>query len=132
MLNDFIYRAILHSSMCGAPQNLKMVDKRWGAGIKIEWTCAHCQSVFQLHNCIWTKSAVVSPTKKQSRMTPEINTRIANGARMNGINMSQIWGLFETVLDTKIMHPERKFKPRLKKHKPIVYDWSSSILLNKD
>ena len=24
---------------------------------------------------------------------------------MNGINMSQIWGLFETVLDTKIMDP---------------------------
>ncbi len=132
MLNDFIYRATLHSSMCGAPQNLKMVHKRWGAGIKIEWTCAHYQSVFQLHNCIWTKCAVVSPTKKQSRMTPEINTRIANGARMNGINMSQIWGLFETALDTKIMHPERKFEPQLKKHKPIMYDWSSSILLNKD
>ncbi len=24
---------------------------------------------------------------------------------MNGINMSQVWGLFETTLDTRIMHP---------------------------
>jgi hypothetical protein len=105
MLNDFIYRATLHSSKCGAPLNLKVVDKRWGAGIKIKWSCVHCQAVLELRNCTWTKSEVVSPTKKRSRMTPEINTRITNGARMNGINMSQIWGLFETTLDTKIMHP---------------------------
>ncbi len=64
ILNDFIYRATVHASMCGAPQNLKMVDKRWGAGIRIEWTCAHCQAVFQLLNRTWTKSAVISPTKK--------------------------------------------------------------------
>ena len=105
MLNEFIYRATLHSSKCGAPLNLKVVDKRWGAGIKIKWACVHCQAVLELRNCTWTKSEVVSPTKKRSRMTPEINTRITNGARMNGINMSQIWGLFETTMDTKIMHP---------------------------
>ena len=105
MLNDFIYQATLHASKCGVPLNLKVVDKRWGAGMKIKWACVHCQAVLELRNCTWTKSKVVSPTKKFSRMTPEINTRITNGARMNGINMSQIWGLFETTLDTKIMHP---------------------------
>jgi len=105
MLNDFIYRATRYSSKCGAPLNLKVVDKRWGAGIKIQCACVHCQAVLELLNCTWKKSAIVSPTKKRSRMTPEINSRIANGARMNCINMSQIWGLFETMLDTKIMHP---------------------------
>jgi hypothetical protein len=82
MLNDFINQATLHSSKCGAQQNLKVVDKKWGAGIKIEWTCVHCQAVLELRNCNWTKSTIASPTKKRSRMTPEINTRIVNGARM--------------------------------------------------
>ncbi len=35
----------------------------------------------------------------------EINTRIVNGARLNGINIAQIWSFFETTLDMKVMHP---------------------------
>jgi hypothetical protein len=38
-------------------------------------------------------------------MTPEINTRIVNGARLIGINMAQLLSSFETMLDIKVMHP---------------------------
>ena len=51
-------------------------------------------------------------------MTPEINIRIVNGAKLNEINMAQLWSFFETMLDMKVMHPHnlRCSKEKVDKH----------------
>ena len=66
-------------------------------------------------NCKWVRS-VVEEGRAYARKQPEINIKIAMGARLNGVNYEKIHGLLEGTFGIKMMsrrntlHLERKIR----------------------
>ena len=82
LLVNFIHKATVHVAQCQALLNLKVVNKKYGAGIIQQWECPKCKEELQLWNCEWKRS-VRERGRNYARLQPEINIRIAMGARVN-------------------------------------------------
>lgn len=102
ILTKFIHEATAHAAQCRTCLDLSQVNKRYGAGIIERWRCPNCYATLELRNCEWTRSGVIEPDRKYSRMQPSINLSIAAGARLNGINLTKARGLLAGTLGIKV------------------------------
>ena len=100
-MDDFIREATCHSARCGRQLRLIKRDTTMGAAVKEVWLCPACGNNLTLLNCKWTKTTVVEPERKFSRIAPSINMKIAQLAAA-GVNQSKILKSISEKLGIKI------------------------------
>ena len=116
MLSEFIHNVATHAAQCQSQINLEEIDKRYGAGIIQNWQCPKCKATLQLRNCKWIRTNVVEDGRGYTRIAPDLNVRLAKGARENGINLKKLHGLVNGSLGVKtptrnnLMHADRKVR----------------------
>lgn len=103
MLNAFIHEVSRHAATCSAPLDLTKLDKRYGAGIDETWTCCSCHETLLLRNCKWVRS-VKQRGRGYSRIQPDLNLKLAMGARVNSINLAKVIGLMQGAVGIKTMN----------------------------
>lgn len=114
MIVSFTSSATAHAAECGVTLDLSRIDNKYGSGITQYWCCPKCYEILVFLNCKWVKS-VVKEGRNHARKQPEINIKIAMGARLNGVKYKKMHGLLEGTFVIKMMtrqntiHLERKF-----------------------
>jgi len=109
----FIQEAISHAAQCHSSLDLTKVDKRFGTGIIMHWNCPTYKNKFELYNCRWKRS-VKQRGRKFARIQPDINVKIAMGARVNGINFDKMIGLISGSFGIKMMNKRNLRNTELK------------------
>ena len=87
--HEFIKEVAVHASICGMCPELHDDGKKRKELNEEKWQCPRCKEVFNFRSCKWTKTNVVGRGRKYARSQPEVNLRVVQSARKNGVNLKQ-------------------------------------------
>lgn len=101
-MEDFIRAATAHSATCGKQLVLIERDTKMGSYVHETWKCPCCKSELYFDNCDMVRSSVVAQGASYCRKQPDLNLRIAKGAKLAGINVQKIIEFLEGHMGVKI------------------------------
>ena len=97
-MEDFVQKSTGHTALCGLPlvfSNRKMHYK--GTMLSEIWKCPCCGVELVLDNQGTVKSGDDAQGTMLSRYQPRINLELVKRAKLEGINMAQLEGLFSSM-----------------------------------
>ena len=97
-MDDFIRESTGHAALCGMP--LVLVERKVhyrGTMLREVWKCPCCGAQLHLNNQPTIRSKHAAQGSTHSRYQPQINLELCKGARLEGINMAQLEGLFTSI-----------------------------------
>ena len=97
-MEDFIRKSTGHAALCGMPLVLSNRKTHYrGTMLSEVWNCLCCGAELVLDNRGTVKSSDVAQGATHSRYQPRINLELVKGAKLEGINMAQLSGLFTSM-----------------------------------
>jgi hypothetical protein len=94
-MDDFICLSTGHAALCG--MQLELIERNnhyQGTMLREVWQCPCCWEKHKFENQDKVKSAKVAQGRAFSRPQPRINLELVKGAKLEGINIAQLEGLF--------------------------------------
>jgi hypothetical protein len=92
-MDNFIRESTHHSAKCG--KRLVLIERNTthqGTMVDEVWKCPCCEAKLSFHNQNMVKSTEFAQDTSYSRIQPEFNLRIAEGAKLEGINLTKLQG----------------------------------------
>lgn len=97
-MEDFVRKSTGHAALCGMPLVLSKRKMHYrGTMLSEVWQCPSCGAELLLDNQGTVKSNDVAQGATHSRYQPRINLELVKGAKLEGINMAQLEGLFTSM-----------------------------------
>jgi len=97
-MEDFVRKSTGHAALCGMPLVLSKRKTHYrGTMLSEVWQCPSCGAELVLDNQGTVKSNDVAQGATHSRYQPRINLELVKGAKLEGINMAQLEGLFTSM-----------------------------------